>query len=104
MGSPFVALSPSAMSATQDRVRILCVAFDKYVEAQVSTAFSNATQNALSGSPLLMERAVALHSSLCGVWCVAPLKQELKDLDARLFFGDVFVHVARELSHFRSTS
>ena len=38
MGSPFVALSPSAMSATQDRVRILCVAFDKYVEAQVSTA------------------------------------------------------------------
>ena len=93
MGSPFVALSPSAMSATQDRVQILCVAFDKYVEAQVSTA------------PPLAHSVVSLaHSVVCGVWCMAPLKQELKDLDARLFFGDVFVHVARELSHFRSTS
>ena len=31
-----------ALGVMQDRVRLLCVVFDKYVEAQVATAFSKA--------------------------------------------------------------
>ena len=52
MGSPPGHSEAPALGVMQDRVRLLCVVCDKYVEAQVATAFSKA--------PLLMERAVAI--------------------------------------------
>ena len=42
MGSPPGHSEAPALGVMQDRVRLLCVVFDKYVEAQVATAFSKA--------------------------------------------------------------